>query len=173
MFNVGRDAGGRTGREGNCLWECAGQKELSLDFPPFPRWKLLGWGCGFLLCPCRQWDHLSPEEQKGEKKNPLGTKLTSGREDGAQGGGFGEEPVAGPKTCRTKSSEHFPYALGEGDSGDSYRHLGWGRTRKNNMKNNQHHRLSLKRENMDLMITGHLLLILREGGNLNPYLKLW
>lgn len=43
--------------------DCAGQEELSLDFPLFPRWKLLGWGCGFLL-----WDHLSPEEQRDKEK---------------------------------------------------------------------------------------------------------
>lgn len=28
--------------------DCAGQEELSLGFPPFPRWKLLGWGCGLV-----------------------------------------------------------------------------------------------------------------------------
>lgn len=47
---------------------CAGQEGLSLGFPPFLRWKPLGWGCEFLSCPCRQWDHLSPEEQRGEEK---------------------------------------------------------------------------------------------------------
>lgn len=46
----------------------AGQEELSLDLPPVLRWKLLRWGCGFLLCPCREWDHLPPEEQGAEEK---------------------------------------------------------------------------------------------------------
>lgn len=51
-------------------------------------------------------------------------------------------------------------------------HLGWGRSTKNNMKKNQHHCFSLNREKLYLMITGHLLLISGEGGNLNPSLKL-
>lgn len=82
--------------------------------------------------------------------------------------------MAGEEMCRTKSSEHFPYALGEGGSGGSYRHVWDGEEQqKNNMKKNQHNCLSLKREKFDLMITGHLLLILGEAGNLNPCLKLW
>lgn len=46
----------------------AGQEGLSLDFPPFLRLKLLGGGYRFLLCPCRQRDHLSSEEQRREEK---------------------------------------------------------------------------------------------------------
>lgn len=73
--------------------------------------------------------------------------------------------MAGQEMCRTNSSELFPYALGEGGSGGSYGHIWDGEEQQNNMKKNQHHCLSLKREKLDLMITGHLFLILGAEGN--------
>lgn len=101
------------------------------------------------------------------RKEPTGDRSDSREgEEGAQGGGSGAELVAGWEMCRTKGSEHCSRPRGEGGQQSlSQTRFGRGGTTKGSTKKNRRRRHSSERERTNLVVTGHLLLILggKEG----------
>lgn len=102
--------------------------------------------------------------------------MTAGREQNRLGEEAVEQSPWQDRSCAgPKAQGTFSDALGEGGQWWLLQtRLGWGGTTKSNVEKNQCRCLSSEREKMDLVVIGHVLPILGEGGDLNPpYFKLW